>query len=485
MTMGESSIEESKQFYEGIKKFWRLGISINLVFLECRNNHLDPFIKIMASDCTETLSKVAPPLFLDTNKLRIIVENAAISKQNAESKSKQDRNLRRMSGTNFSTRNLIVGLNKYTLDLLAKYLFDRVILSKKLSTQDEFAIELMQLAGDDIGSDGRLAFEMVMTDYITITPPQIQVSQNIVEFEKKTATFAVSAADCHSTYQIARNHSIACLKSIRNFNIMKKSDGSQPNLPTVKEFKTKSKSRNRRSKVVKDSRFGSLIDSFFEQGSEMMNSVRISSDDVFSARYEPSQRIAEKSIKEGKPSFRDFDNSIKEEFRMSGKANRVFSEKQLFIGGSSDTNIIGSFEETNAPLFPSLTATKTERSSNLFPLAGVGSALSTPAVLSRNHPMNVIEEAADKNFSMNDLKLTTPNTIKEVYAKLSSKEPSLEPEPSFTFYLPKLSKNTKEPKSPQTASDISSRHNSYNGGPSFRGRKKTSSSVVSSTGSEV
>lgn len=239
-----------------------------------------------------------------------------------------------------------IGLNKYTLDLLAKFLFDRIIISvpKVPSTEIKFAIELMHKAGDDIASNGKLSFEISMTDVIIPAAPP--VSQNIAAFEKKTASFVESAADCRTTYEIARNRSIACLKSIRNFNIMKISD-SRSNVPVVKDFGSKTR-KSQRFKAVKDSRFGSLADSFVEQSSEFLNSVRLSRRSVRSGRHGQSSRVVV-----------DGNTGVSERF------NGIINEKETNIEGSNETHLVES-TGTNVTALPTLTTAKSEHSINLL-----------------------------------------------------------------------------------------------------------------------
>jgi hypothetical protein len=399
-------INDSKQFYEGQKRFWRTGQAINLLFFECRNKLGKTYIKITAINCSDT-SAIATPLFLNTDKLRITVENSAAVALPNESKSLK---AQKMSGSAHPPHHSYIGLNKYTLDLLAKFLFDRVIVSipKISSTAAEFGIELMHLKGDNIASNGKLDFEIVESDVIVPDASPVIVSENIAAFEKKTASFVESKEVCHSTYQIARNHSIACLKSIRNFNIMKISDNRR-NLPSVRNSKT-------RTRKSKDARFGSLIDSFVEQGSEFLNSVRISGR---SGREEESYRY-QRSYREMKSYSKDIgDGNI----GISEELNGVMLVKEVVIEGSTGTNVVA--------------------------LPALNRRIST------NYVIHKIEEVID------DRSLTMINSEAQFEQSGMELLVPARSDSGFIFYLPKLSpkgtssklsnsKLSKDPKSPQT-----------------------------------
>jgi hypothetical protein len=344
---------------------------------------------------SDTTFAIATPLFLDTDKVRIIVEIAAAEALAEDSKSLR---VRRMSG-NYMHPHISghFGLSKYTLDLLAKFLFDRVIVSvPKIPTEVpvEFAIELMHLPGDKIASNGKLAFEIDMNAPVV---PLIIVSENIAAFEKKTASFLESATECHSTYEIARNHSIACLKSIRNFSIMKISENRRRSkLAAVKDFKPKTM-KKKRSKFLKDSRFGSLGDSFVED-SEFLNAAR------------------------------DDDNIIASE-----NFNGDISQKEALVKGS-DNQIIGP-ADTNSAALPPLKTLKSDRSMDL------------PYV---NGKMSKIQEIANNiqiTSTNSSCSMPHPDTIKIVQVEPSDKEilVTAEPEPAFMFFLPNISKTPRTP----------------------------------------
>jgi hypothetical protein len=397
--------DDRKQFYEGKKKFWRIGTSINLVFFECLGNQGNTYIKITAMNNSDTNRAIANPLFLDTDLVRIIVEIAAAEALAENSKSLS---VRRMSGKNMHPHiNGHFGLSKYTLDLLAKFLFDRVIVSvPKIPTEVpvEFAIELMQLPGDKIASNGKLAFEI---DTNAPVVPTVIVSENIAAFEKKTASFLESATECHSTYKIARNHSIACLKSIRNFSIMNIAENRRRSkLAAVKDFKPKTK-KLKRSKFVKDSRFGSLGDSFVED-SEFLNAAR------------------------------DNDSIVASE-----KFNGAVGEKEAVVKGS-DNQIIGP-ADTNSAALPPLKTLKSDRSMHVSPLKTLNSDRRMNLSYD-NRRMSKIEEVANKiqvTSTNSSCSMAHPDTIKVVQVEPSDKAEILltaEPEPAFTFFLPDISK---------------------------------------------
>jgi len=286
-------------------------------------------------------------------------------------------------------------------------LFDRVIVSvPKIPSEVpvEFAIELMRLPGDKIASNGNIAFQIGMNAPIIdmnapLTPvvPPVTVSENIAAFEKKTASFLESATECRSTYEIARNHSIACLKSIRNFSIMKISGNRRRSkTAAVKDFKPKTM-KFKRSKFVKDSRFGSLSDSFVDD-SEFLSSAR--DDDNISA---------------------------------SEKFNEAVSEKEAVVKGS-DNQIIGS-AYTNAAALPPLKTIESDRSMN------------PPCA---NRKMSKIEEIVNNvqiTSTNSSYSMAHPDTIKAVQVEPSDKETlvTTESKPAFTLFLPNISKTPRTP----------------------------------------
>jgi hypothetical protein len=408
MTVGYIN-DDCKQFYEGKKKFWRSGAAINLVFFECRSDLGETYIKITANNASDAICAIATPLFLDTDKVRIIVENAAVDQSSSLS-------VRRMSGSAHPPHRGYIGLNKYALDLISKFLFDRVIVSvpKVPLIEVEFAIELIHKIGDHIAPNGKLDFELTVHG----ASPAI-VSENIAAFEKKTALFVESAAVCHSTYQVARKHSIACFKTLRNFNIMKISD-SRSNLPAVKDSKPKTlKSKWR----VKDTRFGSLKDSFVEQGSEFLNSLRISARSGIhdeSYRHQQSLRVNNVNIGVGE------------------KFNGATSVKEAII---EESNVTQDTESSGSDAFPTIKPAKSNRSMNLH---------YADRRLSKNRLIHKIEEIT-KYRSLSSI---SPDALKEVQVEQSDKEPKVSSQPSLTSVLPKilpkLSKTSKDPKIPQT-----------------------------------
>lgn len=242
---------KKKKFYDGKKDFWRTNTSITLSFHECHNSQLklhngqviSSYIEIIAITTPSDIE--APHLYISFEKLLVAISGTAISSvRGMISRRSGAVNNDFRSQPAFNSTEMYVGASLFTLDLMSKYLFDRIIVPTL--TTSTFNIQLAPLGDDKVLKNGHLDIEIVLEK----EGEDAWTNPELTEFQRRTNRFLQSAAEFNTSYRNARDHSIACLKSLRHINVLS-------GTPIGGERRRRGAPHG----TERDSRFGSLVDS--------------------------------------------------------------------------------------------------------------------------------------------------------------------------------------------------------------------------------